>query len=449
VPGWLAIIAVATAVASVLTFGTVLLWPLGADGPQDPLEFRRFASVARIEFGQESRTVFTAVLGERGYTAWDQEGDLRVVAFDLTTGERAWEQTVTGAPQWSRIHAAPSGLLVFAYEADPTVPRRMFVLDPATGDERWHEDLRGDDHLFLLAGTLTWQDQKGGELRGLDPATGEERWRQQLPGDEESTVVPVLSETDLRRPAGLLGNPSPGDGDGRLVIIHPDWSARVVDTEDGRSLSEGSNIADPDDRLLGYAGRLFVAPAEFGYQLVSYDLGQLAAVPRTHYAAPDAQRYPDLLEPCGGARVCLLENVSFDRATTEAVVVDADRGGMLWRAPAPGAEQLLGIGQWVVAATDTSYRPSVVLYDGAGQQVLAGDGLAVRLNGSNLLMLAGLDVAADGVSVAGIAVEDWSGEPVQLGRLPDDVQAAQCSWSVRYLVCPDRTGAEIWQFAED
>jgi len=448
VPGWLIAVAAATAVASVVAFGTALLWPGGPDGPTDPLAFHRFVSVARIDFDQESRASYTAVLGERGYAAWEQDGDLRVVAFDVTTGQRAWAETVSGADRWSRIYAAPGGLLIFPYQPDSTAQRRMFVLDPATGEERWHADVRGDDHLFLLDGTLTWLDRAAGVLRGLDPASGDERWRQELPEEGDPTAVPVLTEADLTRPADLSGNPSPGEGDHRIVVVFPDRSARVFDSRDGKLLSQGSNIADPDDRLLAYRDRLFVAPAALGYQLTSYELAELDSVPRAHYAAPDAQRYPELLEPCGSGRVCLLENVSFDRQTTELVAVDAVDGGALWRAPAPGAEHVLGVGQWVAVAADVNFQPSVVLYGGDGAPVLERAGLVVRLDGGNLLLLAGIGAFA-AVGVAGMATGGGAAEPVDLGQLPAETLAEQCSWNQHYLVCPDRTGADIWQFAGD
>ncbi|MGH3683059.1 MAG: PQQ-binding-like beta-propeller repeat protein, partial [Natronosporangium sp.] len=448
VPRWLVAVAAATAVASVVSFAAVLLWPGAGPDPHDPLDFRRFSSVARIDFAGASRTTLTTVLADRGYAASEQGGDLHVVAFDVATGAPSWEETVTGAAQWSRILAIPDGLLVLAHQPDPATRRRMFVLDRDTGDERWHQDVRGDDQLFFLRTTLGWLDRDGGELRGLDPATGGERWRVDLP-DGEPTVLPVITDADLARPTDLRGDPSPGFGDSRIVVVAPDRSVRVIDGEGGGTVSERDNIAGPDDLVLAYRGRLFVALAESGYRLDSYDLAALSDIHRAHYAAPDADRYPEELAPCGG-RVCLLETVSFDRETTELVAVDADGGGTLWRAPAPGAEQLLGVGQWVAATASVEFDPSVVVYDGAGAPVLDQEGTAVRLNGSNLLVLAGIgSVAGGGVSVAGVAIEGWDGDPFDLGRLPEEVLAQQCAWNERHLVCPDRLGAEIWRFAAE
>ncbi|MPZ29073.1 MAG: PQQ-binding-like beta-propeller repeat protein [Micromonosporaceae bacterium] len=446
-PRWLVMIAVATATASVISFAAVLLWPASESGPHAPLDFRRFTSVARIDFATASRTTLTAVRGDRGYAASEQDGDLHVVAFEVATGAQSWQRTITGAPQWSRIVATQGGLLVLAYEPDPTIPRRMFVLDPETGEERWHQDVRGDDQLFFLRDALGWLDRDRGELRGLDLATGGDRWRVDLP-EGEPTVLPVTSDADLARPTDLRGDPSPGAGDNRIVVVAPDRSVRVIDGDDGRIVSERDNLAGPDDLLLAYQGRLFIAAAEPGYRLDSYDLAALSEVSQAHYEAPDAERYPDQLAACGG-RVCLLETVSFDRDTTELVAVDAVDGGELWRAPAAGAEQLLGVGEWVAAAANVDFEPSVVVYDRAGEPVLEREGLVVRLNDSNLLVLTGIGAITGGVSVAGAAIEGWDGDPFEVGRLPEGVLEQECSWNERHLVCPDRSGVDIWQFAVD
>lgn len=448
VPGWLIAVAAATAVASVTAFAAVLFWPAGGGDGDDPLAFHPFVSVGRLDVDDPSRSGLTSVLGDRGYAAWDQDGDLRVVAFDIDSGTvtEQWDETVTGAPRWSWILAVPDGLLVTAYEPDLAERRRMFKLDAQTGEEQWHEDVRGDDRLYLIDGTLAWLSRDRHELRGLDLAEGRERWRLDFPEEAMPAVLPVLSEAELDRPADRRGVPGPGTGDSRLVLVHPDRSAQVIDGSSGRVLSEGGNVADPDDLLLGYQDRLFVAPEERGYQLVSYRLEELARVPQTHYVPPDEERHPEELAPCGAGRVCLLENVSFDRATTEVVTVDAAGGGQLWRAPAPEAEQLLGVGQWVVAVTDPGFDPSIVVYDGGGALAWQGSGLAVRLNQGNLLVLTELG-SGGGVRVAGVAIEGWDGEPANVGRLPAEVLGEACSWNERFLVCPDRGGAEIRQFA--
>lgn len=456
-PRWLVVVAAATAAASVASFLTVLLWP-GADGagPADPNEFHGLTWTARIGFDAPSNTTLTAVSGAQGYAAWEADGDLQVVAFEVPTGRLRWRREVGGggASQWSRLLATPEALYVLAHEPDPTEPRRMSVRDAATGQERWHEDVRGDDELFLLPGTFVWLDHEEEALRGLDPATGEERWRRTFPDAEASSrALRVLTGPDLAGPSTWSGAPDPAivdDRDSRIVMVDPDRSVSVIDAGDGATISEAGNVAAPGDWLLAYGDRLFVASHEREFQLLAYDLAGLSGVPQLLYSARHPDRYPADLEPCGGGQVCLLEEAPIDRSRTELVAVDAVDGGARWRAPAPEAEQVLAVGEWVVATASVDFDPSMTLVDAAGEQVFAGPGRAVRLDGANLLIFS--TGSPDSPAVAGVAiVQPEPGAPVTpvaLGRLPADMRPARCSWTDRQLVCPDREGADVWQFAD-
>jgi outer membrane protein assembly factor BamB len=448
VPGWIVAVGAATSVAAVVSFFTVLLWP-GSDGqkPAGPLEFQRFGSVTRIDFGQPSHTTLTSVEGDNGYTAWEQGGDLHVVAFDVASGDERWRQVVSGPSQWSRLLAAPGTLLVLALEDDDTEPRRMFVLDSETGAQRWHKDVRGDDLVFFLEGALGWLDHEGRALRALDLASGAERWRHEFPNEEDSNAVAVLNQADLARPSNLVGEPGPGIGDHRIVMVNPDRSVWTIDGNTGQILSEGSNRASPDDLLLGYGERLFVAPNEVDYQVVSYDLLQLSGVPQVHYTPPDQDRYPVMVEPCGTGRVCLLESDQFDSEQTDVVAVNAVDGGEIWRASAPEAERLLGVGDWAVTVASLTYQPTVQVFDETGNTAREKPGLPVRLNDANLLIVTTAGGYEDYLEAVGVAIDN--GEEVGLGRLPEGIEQEQCSWNERHLVCPDRAGAEVWQFARE
>lgn len=449
-PGWIVAVGAATSVLAVVSFFTVLLWP-GGGGEQaasGPLEFQRFGgSVARIEFGQPSRTTLTSVEGDNGYTAFESAGDLHVIAFDVTTGAERWRQDVTGSSQWSRLIATPGALLALALAEDDGAPRRMYVLDSGTGAERWHADVRGDDSLFFLEGMLGWLDREGRSLRGLDLATGGERWRLDFPGDEESHAVAVLSPADLARPSILSGEVGAGIGDHRIVMVQPDRSVWVVDGRTGEIISEGSSIASPDDVVLAYGGRLFVAPNEVDYQLVSYDLAQLSGLPQVLYTATDQDRYPLMMDPCGTNRVCVLESDQFDEEQTDVVAVNAVDGGEIWRAQAPQAERLIGVGDWAVTAASLTYEPTVLAFDEAGRTAVESTGLPVRLNDANLLILTTAGGYEEYLRAIGVAIDN--GEPFEMGQLPEGFDQTQCAWNERFLVCPNRTGTEIWQFARD
>jgi outer membrane protein assembly factor BamB len=450
VPGWIAAVAAATSVAAVASFLTVLLWPSegGEQEPAGPLDFQRFGSVALVPFAQPSHTTLTAVEGDHGYTAWEQGGDLHVIAFDVATGTERWRHVVAGSSQWSRLVAAPGAVLVLALESDEQEPRRMFVLDSQTGAQLWHEDVRGDDLLFFLEGALGWLDLEGRALRGLDLTTGAERWRHEFPGEEQSNAVSVLTEADLARPSNVNGEPAPGIGDHRIVMVNPDRSVWVVDGNTGQIVGERGNLASPDDVLLGYGERLFIAPNEVDYELRSYELAQLAAgVPQVHYTPPTADRYPIMVEPCGNGRVCVLESNQFDTSQTEVVAVNAIDGGEIWRAPAPEAERLIGVGDWAVTAASLSFQPTVLVFDETGNRAVESQGLPVRLNDANLLIA----TTAGGYEeyLAAVGVATGNGEQFEMGQLPEGIDQEQCSWNERYLVCPNRSGAEVWQFARD
>jgi molecular chaperone HscA len=450
VPGWIVAVGAATSVLAVVSFFTVLLWPGGGgeEEPSAPLVFERFGgSLARIEFGQPSRTTLTAVESDNGYTAYESAGSLHVIAFDVTTGAERWRQEVSGSSQWSRMIAMPGALLTLALEEDDTAPRRMYVLDSETGAQLWTADVRGDDSLFFLDGTLGWLDHEGRALRGMDLATGGERWRHDFPGEEDSSAIAVLSPADMARPSILSGEAGAGIGDHRIVMVDPDRSVSVVDGNTGNVISQASNLASPDDLVLGYGDRLFVAPNEVDYQFASYNLAQLSGLPQVLYTATGQDRYPRVIEPCGTDRVCVLESDQGDEEQTDVVAIDTVDGGEIWRGHAPSAERLLGVGDWAVTAASLTYEPTVLAFDEAGRPAVETTGLPVRLNDANLLILTTAGGYEEYLRAMGVAIDN--GEPFEMGQLPEGFDQTQCSWNARYLVCPNRTGTEIWQFARE
>jgi len=321
----------------------------------------------------------------------------------------------------------------------------MYALDAGTGTQSWHVDVRGDDAIFFLYGMLGLLDHENRALRGLDLASGVERWRHDFPAEEDSDAVAVLNQADLARPSILSGEVGAGIGDHRIVMVNPDRSALVIDGNTGDVISQGSNIASPGDVVLAYGDRLFVAPNEADFQLVSYGLAQMSGLPQVLYTATDQDRYPLMMEPCGGNRICALETEQVDDEQTDVVAINAADGGEIWRARAPGAERLLGVGDWAVAAASLTFEPTVLAFDEAGRTALESPGLPVRLNDANLLIITTAGGYEEYLRAMGVAID--GGEPFEMGQLPEGYDQTQCSWNERYLVCPDRSGTEIWQFA--
>jgi molecular chaperone HscA len=420
----------------------VLLWPSGGGPevlePSDPLAFHAFESVARFDFDQSSRTVFTRTDGQRWYVGWEQGGDLRLFAGDLSTGAERWQQRVTGSPQWGAIFPIPGA--VIAVGADSSGPTRMHILDAGGGAELWRESVTSDDWVTAHDNTLVWYSGEGGELRGMNIATGDRMWSQQV--SDASVAVWMLTDADLALPSDTEGFINAAGNDHRLVVVEEDSSAYTLDVRNGQVISQAQNVADPSEELMAYAGRLYAAADERGFQLLSYDAEDLTSLPQTHYRAGAEQRL-DALEPCGPARVCLLEYESATSDTTELVVVDTVEGGELWRQPTADASAVFAVGSWAVVVGRDG---PVVGFDQDGNEVLNRPGAAGRVDSGNLLVFTDtLGSTRQDVSAAGVAIE--AERPVELGLLPD-VIGNQCAWAGVHITCPDQDGATVWRFAE-
>lgn len=454
VPGWIVAVASATAVTSVVAFLTMLLWPatLWPFGDRHvtagPLEFHGFAHVERLPFAERSHTTLTGVHQEHGYAAWEQGGDLQVVAYDITSGQQRWQEELTGAPRWHSLLPTEEALLVIGRESDSSAPWTLFARHPGTGDALWQQEVQGDDRLVFTESVLAWHDRDAEVLRGLDWESGELRWSMQLDGPAQTvglTTPEVLAQaTD---PQGV--NLSPALTSDRLVVVTEDRRMRVIDARTSGELLERHNVASPaDDLLLAYEDRLFVVPDERGYRVNSYSLLDGVEPPQILYTAPDQEREAEELAACGEGRVCVLDTVPFDDESIELAAVSVADGGELWRAPVPEAGAVIPVGEWVVVNRAAGFSdPEVTVLDDAGQERESQAGVGVRLNDGNLLLFDGaLEGSGGDVHATGLAVE--TGQTTALGRLavPD---LENCAWNDRFVNCVGEEGAEIWRFAEE
>lgn len=445
IPRWIMWVAVVTAIMSVVTFTTVLLWPGGEQPADEPLAFHPFTYVARIQYDHPSATHLNTIDADTGYVAWEQEGKLRVRAVNLADGSQRWQTTLDGASRWERLYAGGGLLLVLAQENDPTKARPMQVLRASDGELLWDRQVRGDDGVVFGAQYLIWVDRSGPALRGIDPATGRELWQRELLGqDIDLTAVVTEQEQGLR--TSPSGEAIEIASDHRLVLIESDGRAQVIDGRDGQVLTEDSNVATPADQVLAYQDRLYVAQDEAGYEVISYQLEDLSVPSIIHYRSADRERYPDELLPCGSGRVCLLDTYAYDDSSLEVVVIAPDGGGEVWRRPAPYATRLLPVADWVAVNQGDRFNPSVTVWDSNGEVVLEQKGLAIRLNYGNLLVLNGnLSDSPEHLRAVGIATA--VGELVELGSVPP-VTGPGCSWNEQYLLCAGRSTAEVWRFAD-
>lgn len=438
----------AVALAGVVTAAVLYL----ARDHYPALEFRSpVERVARVAAGAERpAAMFTAVLGNRAYLAYPlDDGRLEVVAVDADTGGEKWRKpTEASAERWERIVALPGAVVAFADAIGDDTPRDLVLLDGASGDQRWSRPILGDDEVFFGEGVAVLVDRTGKQLVGLRLSDGGETWVQPSPQDEYggagTSVHPVTTDKALGGPAFVDGSPrDPWRGEvRRLVQVGADRSVRVVDMGSGRTVHSRANVADQDDLVVAHEDRLYVARDEAGYQLLAYDLAT-DAQPKVLYTAPDDRKRPEALVPCGEHRACLLETTGGEDESTEVVAATEEKVAH-W--PAPEATRLVPLGEHLLVRRTSSESVST-LFDPDGRAVLRDrKGVAVRLDGGNLLVFADPPSSVeDDRSVAGVAA--GSGAVTEMGQLVG-VRSETCSWNTSVIVCGAKEDFVLYRFAD-
>jgi molecular chaperone HscA len=293
-------------------------------------------------------------------------------------------------------------------------------------------------------------EAKERRLVGLDPRTGDTRWDRPNPGKADgltgTAVYPVQTVADVTGPASTGGRPfAPvADDDQRLVQIGADRSATVIDARDNRELAKRTNVADPSDDVVAYNGRLLVAANEDGYRLSSYDLDTMGE-PTNLYTAPDDRYQLEVLAMCGEARACLLDSISSDAKSTSVVAIDLEKGGELWRKPAPEADLLVHFDEEVVAQA-TSSANRFQIFDPDGNLLLEREGAVGRVDAGNLLLFDEIASSTDDYSVAGMHA--GSKDVIEMGQLKD-VKTDSCSWNATHIVCAGQADFLVARFARD
>lgn len=421
------------------------------------LDFQAVGSPAPISVGAGYgySNAWTHVSGDIGYIAW-QGGDKRMLvrSINLPAGDKNWETEVPASTDggWAGIIGLADGVAVVPYRSSST-PVTVTVLRGEGTKDRWTLPLGYYDTLTFYEKTVVHNDRAAKKLVFLNAATGAEiRPVPDPPSQYGGTPAVLVARTpaDYAGPAGIddapAGNtqayvPSWGD-DNRLVVINADKSMRIFDTTTGVPNTR-PNVAKPGDNLLVYDDKLYVAVTQGGYEIVAYDLNA-ATEPRTLYKAKDGERRLIDFAPCGKDRICALDQVSTDDATTELSAVDTGDGGEIWRAPARGMKRVTQVGD---RALVRSAEPRSMLFDPKGNKVMDRAGVAVRVDGGNVLVFAGaLTTSASDLSVAGLGVH--AAKPVELGLLQDAV-GADCSWNSSVILCPSTKDFRIWRFAAD
>ncbi|TWH66113.1 putative pyrroloquinoline-quinone binding quinoprotein [Micromonospora olivasterospora] len=444
---WITVAAVAALLG---VGGGAALW-LTRD-PYPALEFD-LDEVKRIRAGDERPTeAFTAVLGDAGYVAYPLPDDrLEIVAVDANTGAQRWrKQTAQPAEQWDGIVAVPGAVAVFAGAIGSDTPRELELRDAGSGELRWRRTITGDDKVIFGRDVAVLVERAGDRLVGLRLRDGEPAWKpidnpRTESGDARSTVLRVGSEESAGGPAYTDGTPRDpwrGEAD-RLVQLGADRSARLIDMTGGSVVRTWRSVADRDDLVAARDDRMYVVDDSGGqYRLLAYDLTRVGE-PVILHTAPDDRRRPEALVACGEDRACLLEVPSGEADRAEVVAVTGDGKAKHWTAP--GAKELVPVGEHLLARR-TYPEPASTLFDPEGRAVLADrPGVAVRLDGGNLLVFA--DPLGGGEadrSVAGMAVD--SQKPDELGELLD-VRGESCSWNTSVILCAAEKDFVLYRFA--
>ncbi|MCX5065403.1 PQQ-binding-like beta-propeller repeat protein [Micromonospora lupini] len=417
------------------------------------LEFGSLREVSRLPAGAERPSgMWTAVLDDRAYLGYALPDDrLEVVAVDTGTGDELWRrQTDVAAYDWSRLIAVPGAVAVLADAPGDSTPRELILLDARSGAQRWHRAIRGDDDVYFSDDTAVVVDRSAGRLVGLKLGDGTDKWSRPNPRDQyggiRTVVRPVGTDEAAGGPAFLDGAARDSwTGKGRrLVQLGADRSVRLLDMSSGSVLREWGNVADLDDLMVAHEDRLYVAPADGGYQVLAYDLGSDAA-PVVLYRAENAEYRLKALVACGERRACLLQVRNSDSERTEVVAATEGKAPVSWSAP--GATRLVPVGDQLLAEREYP-KATVTLFDAAGKPVLVDrPGVAARLDAGNLLVFAEpTSAVADNRSVAGVWAE--SGEVDELGQLVD-VRSASCSWNTRIIACGADRDFVLYGFTND
>ncbi|MFI0796911.1 Hsp70 family protein [Micromonospora rubida] len=444
-------ITVAAVLALAGVAGGVALWYTRDRYPG--LEFQKtLTEVERVPAGTDRPAeTFTALLGDTGYAAYPLPDDrLEIVAVDAETGGERWRrQTTQVAQQWEEIRAVPGAVAVLSDATGVEEPRELVVRDAASGEQRWARTIRNDDRVIFGTDVAVLVDRAGDRLVGLRMRDGTEAWSQDNPRDESgntrSTVLPVGTAEGAGGPAYADGTPrDPWRGKvDRLVQIGADRSVRLIDLDSGTLLRIWTGVADWDDLVVAHEDRLYVVDDSGAgrYRLLGYDLTRVTEPTILH--SSDEGRRAEALVACGEHRACLLETPSGDADRSD--VVAATEGASPQRWAAPGAKDLMPVGEHLLVRRQYPESTST-LFDPKGKAVLRDrDGVAVRLDAGNILVFADrLSGSESDPSVAGMAV--GSPDPAELGQAKD-VRGESCSWNTSVLFCGAAKDFVLYRFA--
>ncbi|MGK5678739.1 outer membrane protein assembly factor BamB family protein [Actinoplanes sp. URMC 104] len=401
---------------------------------------------APIGFGEAAVNVSTAIAGDRAYTSWrTADGWVRVVAADLRTGARSWTaRTVARSDDYSGVAALPQAVAVFVVPDGDDVPsvgttanRRVHVLDPLTGRERWKRDLGGADDVLLNSHALVRMAAGTGRTEAYDWLTGAIRWSVP-PGTDRPVRTVAVREPDEQH--GAVST------DDRLVQVTEAGRVRVVHVADGQAVPKVTIPAPGQaDTHVAYGDILYNSERSGGttspWRVRATDLGTLESwVVLTLPAGHDV----DSMWPCGYKRLCVM---AMGRAYPQTTVrsVDVAERRTVWQLGDFDGGYGGSMGEHTLIGT-IGQKPAATLYDSAGRPVYVNRTDAVDWLGTDALLVQPL--GGPGL-VQRVRLTD--GRATALGWLPAPAAAhpagdavAPCVHNGERLVCPSSVDVRIF-----
>jgi hypothetical protein len=447
--GFLIVAAVMVVVLGAVATVVALFWP-----GYPALDYQPLAGLHRVKPVVPVTSAFSAAAvrdGRAYFASVDDNGTLGVVAAAADSGRTVWTSVEAGAAsRWEFFFVVPKAVVAISDADSITSHRRMVLLDPGSGKKLWERTIDADDDVLFSRDDVVLVDRREGRLVGLEIGNkGHGAWERKNPrsdyGQAGTKVVAVTTDDDFTGPASVAGVPfaESFDDDQRVVQIGVDDSARVIDAGTGDVVAgPRQSVAETGDKLIAHDGRLIVAESADARRIFSYDLAELE--PKVLYTPPTANTQLNDLTPCGKDRICLVETTGYAAETAQVVAIDAAEGGVVWRRPVAGVEEIVPVGQAVLASTDTS-PVQVSLLDADGRVSWTRGGVAGRLDAGNLVHFSkALSSSADDPALAGQHLGDRA---VPLGSL-DGIRSSTCAWDTSHLACVAAEDFVVQRFAD-
>ncbi|WP_363259571.1 PQQ-binding-like beta-propeller repeat protein [Hamadaea sp.] len=402
------ITAAGLAVLAILVLATVILRGTAPDPnpPQpvaptsSPIAFRKMeqAGGAGVKVPKSVDFTMSSVVGDRGFVAWrGPTGLLGIGALDVRTGDPLWPSlTLPGVfDDWNGMIALPNAVVSIGERNDGSaLDQELFVVDPATGKLRWHRgmNINGFD-MLAYPDVLVLADRDGKKTTAYDWLTGQPAWT--FDGEIASTFS-MRTASDLTGPAGRRSGPFAAEDHGD-TLFQVDGAGTLTEYAVATGKPTGRSWPDAGSGdFLAYEGRV--------YQTTGTSLRALTLEPGRKWerlyeaqvpveSADNANRLQNLT-PCGRL-MCLVDGDLF-----QADVVALNWSKVVWRTRVKDTEDLLAVGDHLVVYGGGPDRPSNLLLDSQGKDVLTEAeraGYPMRVNASSMFLyhdghLFGLDL---------------------------------------------------------